>query len=347
MHSVGTELQPLPLPGACDPVSITLFPPSPPTDAPSASSDPFANQAQPLSSNSTGPHAPSPPYTLTTQGQHHTLLLALLSFTFALLSPPSARSKSDSTPDHLATFPVLAHFAWVDQRRSKATQLLLEAWHETGAMLANANARSDLTVLYIRLGRQVGITHGGVWTRVLELVKGRVRDELDEGRTRGGLMDADDDLHDDGEDGRARRIRAGVDRELNDALRGVGLTDEQKSDCVNGTTDLGLMVKFLEVGERESDLAVRISLLFALRASRLPPSSDRGPLTFFIFLSLSFRPLASRSSRSCLPPSPRSGRSPRCLPTRPPSSSSTRARPPKSRPSGRGRGRVMVGSGAG
>lgn len=93
-----------------------------------------------------------------------------------------------------------------------------------------------------------------MWSRVVELIKGRCKEDLDNGR----MMDIDDD---DRPSNHVRRLRAEVDRELAAALKNIQLGADEQADCINGLSDLTPIVRFLELGDRDSDLAVSAAAL--------------------------------------------------------------------------------------
>lgn len=224
-------------------------------DAAPHGSDPFSNGA--AGGGPGGPFKTSiPAFVIASQAQSHALLLTLISFLLALLAHPSKASDSTTctgSPAAVAeTLPAAQHFPWLAQSRTETVQLLLTAWNDTASASVAptaTSARAATTHIYIRLARAIGLNQLGVWTKVLELIKGRCKEDLEVGH-----MDVDG--ADDGPSDRTRRLRAEVDRELNAALRVIRLGKDQQADCINGLSDLTSIVRFLELGERDSDLAV-------------------------------------------------------------------------------------------
>lgn len=265
----------------CEPSSVILFA-SVNSDLAAAdgaaapASDPFAHGADGQHGQPTGPNgaapcassAPHPPYAIHSQAQAHALLLTLLSFGLSLVSlsgsaivPPDSPPVGGAAPP-TDLVPAPAHFPWLAQRRVELGQLFLAAWHEiapsAGSTASAARARTALT--YVELAADVGVGQSGVWVKMLELIKGRCREALE----------ADDDGDDDDDEamdvdgaergpasGSVREARAALDRALRRALEDVRVGEAERADCVNGLTDVGAVVRFLEIGPREGDLTVR------------------------------------------------------------------------------------------
>jgi hypothetical protein len=250
-----SDLLPLPSSGPCDPRAVIVFGSvAAALETAQQGSDPFSSGA----AAGGGPFKTTlPAFVVASQAQSHALLLTLISFLLALLAPVGQASDPTTDPGGpggavVETLPAAQHFPWLAQSRTETVQLFLTAWNDTASASVAptaTSARAATTRVYVRLARAIGPTQLGVWTKLLELVKGRCKEDLEDGH-----MDIDDG--DDGPSSQTRRLRAEVDRELYAALHDLQLGVDEQADCINGLSDLAPIVRFLELGDRDTDLAV-------------------------------------------------------------------------------------------